>query len=76
MLPTTPWIKSCSWGGKDYLPLFGTLTAKIHSPKIVFYNSSNSPPVNGCRLKRSAATRRTNWHYECANALIDDRIRV
>ena len=76
MVPDDTLDKIVFLGGKDYLPLFGTLTAKIRSPKIVFYNSSNSPRSKGCRLERFVTTTRTNWHYKCANALIDGRIRV
>lgn len=62
------------FGGKDYLPLFCSLTRAIKSKKTVFYNSSRSPDVSGCTLRRYETTTRTNWHYECANAFIDGRI--
>ncbi len=61
-------------GGKDYLPLFCTLTSAIDGRKTVFYNSRNAPDTPGCRLQRFETTTRTNWHYECANALIDGAI--
>src|SRR5262249_22117057 len=63
-------------GGKDYLPLFCDLTADLHGTKIVFYNSANSPRVNGCALRRFETATRTNWHYECAKALIDGSIGI
>jgi hypothetical protein len=64
------------FGGKDYLPLFGRLTDTIRSTKIVFYNSSSAPRLNGCTLRRFETATRTNWHYECANALLDGMIRI
>jgi hypothetical protein len=61
-------------GGKDYLPLFCTLTRALGGRKTVFYNSRNAPDAPGCRLQRFETTTRTNWHYECANALIEGTI--
>lgn len=57
-------------GGKDYLPLFMRLTAPLRSERIVFYNSVKEPDAPGCRIVRFATTTRTNWHYECADALL------
>jgi hypothetical protein len=58
-------------GGKDYLPLFVRLTAKLHGQKAVVFNSDTPPslPV-GYVLKHYKTTRKTNWHYSCANDLI------
>jgi hypothetical protein len=58
------------FGGKDYLPLFTRLTSGIRSTRTVFYSSSTQPNAPGCRLVRFATTTRTNWHYECAEALL------
>jgi hypothetical protein len=63
-------------GGKHYLPFFCTLTASIRSRKIVFYNSAESPLVKGCSLRRYESTTRTNWHYECANAVMNGSVRI
>src|SRR5262249_4160826 len=57
--------------GKDYIPLFCSLTSAITTRKTVFYNSVQRPDVPGCVLKRFETTTRTNWDYECANALVD-----
>ena len=62
------------FGGKDYLPLFCSLTKTIKSPKTVFYNSSRIPEATGCALRRFETSTRTNWHYECANAYLDGAI--
>jgi hypothetical protein len=59
------------FGGKDYLPLFCSLTGAIRSKRTVFYNSANVPQAPGCALKRFETRTRTNWHYECANAFLD-----
>jgi hypothetical protein len=58
-------------GGKDYLPLFCTLTKSVGARKTAIYNSQRVPEAPGCRLERFETTTRTNWHYECANAMID-----
>ncbi len=63
-------------GGKDYLPLFTRLTIGAKGPRIVFYNSMNRPDAPGCDLRRFETTTRTNWHYECARALAEDRLRL
>ena len=59
------------FGGKDYLPLFCSLTGAIRSKKTIFYNSARLPQADGCTLERFETTTRTNWHYECANAFLD-----
>ncbi len=63
-------------GGKDYLPLFDRLTASIPGQRIVLYNSNIAPRLPKAFLQRFVTTTRTNWHYECAQALIDGRIRL
>ncbi len=62
------------FGGKDYLPLFCSLTAAIKTGRTVFYNSVRAPQATGCVLKRFETSTRTNWHYECANAFLDGTI--
>lgn len=58
-------------GGKDYLPLFARLTRGAQGRRIVFYNSMNRPDAPGCVLQKYETATRTNWHYECAKALVD-----
>jgi hypothetical protein len=58
------------FGGKDYVPLFCELTKHIRGPRTVFYSSATPPIAPGCRLQRFDTSTRTNWHYECARALI------
>lgn len=62
-------------GGKDYVSLFCKLTMGI-ARRTIFYNSLSPPSVPSCDLVRYETTKRTNWHYECARALIDGSISV
>jgi hypothetical protein len=62
-------------GGKDYLPLFFELTSSVRGTRTVFYRSAKPPQAQGCKLTRFQTAARTNWHYECANAIIDGTIR-
>jgi hypothetical protein len=71
MLPDQTDQEIVFFGGKDYLPLFCSLTAPVQTKRTVFYNSAVIPDVNGCILERFTTATRTNWHYECANAFLD-----
>lgn len=73
MLPARDNSEVVFLGGKDYVPLFCSLTSGLQSKKTVFYNSSFAPEAPGCMLRRFPTSTRTNWHYECANALVDGR---
>jgi hypothetical protein len=58
-------------GGKDYVGPFCRLVRDLKGAKTVFFNSKRPPNLpRGFRPKRFKTTTRTNWHYECANALI------
>lgn len=57
-------------GGKDYLPHFERLTNGYAGRRIAFFSSARRPSVSGIELLRYETTTRTNWHYECANALL------
>jgi hypothetical protein len=57
-------------GGKDYLPLFGKLSAPLRARKVVFFNSRTEPDLpQGFKAIRYTTATRTNWHYECARDL-------
>ena len=71
MLPNQTDQEIVFFGGKDYLPLFCSLTTAVRTKRTVFYNSARIPKINGCVLERFATAARTNWHYECANAFLD-----
>jgi hypothetical protein len=62
------------FGGNDYLPLFDVLTSRCSGRRVVFYNSQMPPAINRVVLKRFPTTRRTNWHYGCADAFLDGDI--
>ena len=67
-------------GGKDYVPLFCCLTKGAKSERIVFYyyngRSDNPPDAPGCRLQCFETKKSTNWHYECAKALMQGDIAI
>ncbi len=63
-------------GGTDYVALFRELTAGSTSERIIFYNSKNAPDAGDCRLVRFETSTRTNWHYECARALISGTVSI
>ena len=67
-------------GGKDYVSLFRRLTEDAKSERIVFYryggSSDNPPAAPGCRLLPFETSTRTNWHYECAGALMRGDITI
>lgn len=64
-------------GGKDYQPLFKKLTAPLTGLKKIFYNAAQTPSVDRdfC-FERFVTTQKTNWHYTCAQALIDGKIGI
>lgn len=57
-------------GGKDYLPLFLSLTDRVRGPRTVVYRSVHEPYAPGCTLHRFETQTMTNWHYVAAEALI------
>jgi hypothetical protein len=74
MLPPEADEEIVFFGGKDYFPLFCSLTRAVKTRKTVFYNSAHAPQASGCALKRFETTTRTNWHYQCAGAFLDGAI--
>jgi hypothetical protein len=63
-------------GGKDYAPHFARLTNRYRGPRTILYNSAQEPAIEKLHLVRYETPRRTNWHYEAANALIDGKLRL
>jgi hypothetical protein len=62
-------------GGKDYLPLFYKMTNNLKGTKKVFFNASSDLNLGpGFRTERFQTNRRTNWHYDCAQQLIDGQL--
>jgi hypothetical protein len=71
MLPMSTVEPIVFFGGKDYVPLFCTLTKSAKGKRTVFYNSANPPVAVGCVLERFETATRTNWHYECAKNFLN-----
>jgi hypothetical protein len=63
-------------GGKDYVPLFCSLTEKYRSRRIVFHSSAISQnDAPGCDLEKCGKPH-TNWHYKCAKAFLDSSTEI
>jgi hypothetical protein len=60
------------FGGKDYVGLFLRLTDGHRGLRTIWYNASDPPLAPGCDVRRHVTARRTNWHYECAEAWLGD----
>jgi hypothetical protein len=58
-------------GGKNYREYFEAFTAAFRANKTVYYNSDAIFPRSGFDYKLFETSRRTNWHYSCADELID-----
>ena len=71
MLPQDTTEPILFFGGNDYLPHFLALTSGLSAPRTIFYASAAKPDVPGCTPVRFETTRRTNWHYSCADAFLD-----
>lgn len=63
-------------GGKDYLPLFCALTSQAKAPRVVYFNSAVEPDAPGCEMRRYPTSQRTNWHYSCAEDLINGTLEL
>ena len=64
------------FGGKDYVSLFYELTKSMRNKKIIFYNSKQIPHLDGYIFKRFETSTKTNWHYECVSAFLQDAIEA
>ncbi|MCX6607419.1 MAG: hypothetical protein NTV52_28065 [Acidobacteria bacterium] len=71
MLPNMPGEDVAYLGGTDYLGLFLKTTSGLGARRTVFYQSSRVPVAGGCDLRRFETRARTNWHYLCAQAILD-----
>jgi hypothetical protein len=76
MLPDQTVEEIVFFGGNDYRLMFASLTSAIRTKKTIFYNSIYAPPATGCVLKRYETSKRTNWHYECADAFLEGTISL
>jgi hypothetical protein len=64
------------FGGKDYLPLFYSLTKASEGRKTVFFNSTQAPRFDGYTLRRFETAVQTNWQYQCAHAFLNGKISI
>lgn len=60
------------FGGRDYIPIFCSLTANAEGTRTVFY-AGTEPDAPGCTLRRFGDPF-TNWHYQCARSFLDGRL--
>lgn len=75
-LPHTSSEPIIFFGGQDYLPLFLHLTGGTNNPRYVTLRSKNELDVPGYVPLRYETTRKTNWHYSCAEDFIRGTFRV
>jgi hypothetical protein len=75
-LENAPADDTVFFGGKDYLPLFLNLSSTARGRRVVFYNSSSVPTAPGCMTVRFLTRKRTNWHYDCADALLSKGLQA
>lgn len=71
MLPENTVGEVLFFGGKDYVRLFCTLTQKMRVTRKVFHSAAEAPDAPGCIPMKFETIKRTNWHYECANAFVE-----
>lgn len=76
MLPARTGEPIAFFGGKDYVDLFCRLTECVRAPRLVWHNSGKEPRAPGCELRRFNTKRKTNWHYECAQAFIEGSLEI
>lgn len=58
-------------GGRNYRGYFEIFTADSRARKTVYYNSDSIAPRSGFDYKKFETSRKTNWHYSCADELIE-----
>lgn len=69
-------------GGIDYLKMFYNLTKDLPNEKVIFYKNENIhhkfPFLRDeslFNLFKYETNTRTNWHYECANHLMNNNLK-
>jgi len=61
------------FGGKDYLPLYYSLTRTLVARKVIYFASARIPKDQDFEYI-PYGTAGTNWHYRCAKDFIEGRI--
>lgn len=74
MLPNDGADEVVFFGGKAYLGPFCDLSKNYAGRRICYYNSRSAPNARSVTLEKYETTIKTNWHYKCAQALMDRRI--
>ena len=74
MLPASSTEDMVFFGGKSYLKLFCSLTQRYKGTRFIFYNLTEEPQVNGCKLIKYETKAKTNWHYGCAKDFAAGRL--
>jgi hypothetical protein len=63
------------FGGKDYLPLYYSLTQHIKARKVIYCAANNLDKHQGYEYIRYDR-KHTNWHYSCARDFMAGRIKT
>ena len=63
-------------GGRNYRQLFCRMTEGTSAERIVFYRASAEDDQDIRSTRCDSRPLRTNWHYKCALALVEDKIRI
>ncbi|HIL98758.1 MAG: hypothetical protein ABGY96_02995 [bacterium] len=75
-LPISSTEELIFFGGKDYIPLFHTLSQEYRGTRYIPYSSKAPPQVPNCQLVKYETKTRTNWHYECVRAYLEGRFAI
>ena len=76
MLPADTTEPITFLGGKAYVDLFCELTESVKAPRLIWYKSKKTPNAPGCDVELFRTTRRQNWYYTCAKALVDGSLKL
>ena len=61
-------------GGNDYLPLYYELTQNLPARKVIYHKAKKPPRKPGYVYVEYDTTRRTNWHYSCAEDFVHGKL--
>lgn len=62
------------FGGKDYLPLYYSLTRHLPNRKVIYYSIEDMQQVKGYEYYYYKGF--TIWHYSCAQDFIDNKLPI
>ena len=58
------------------VPLFCQLTDGCSGHRIIFHNSKIPPEATDCEIRKYDIPKKTDWHYDAAKALAEERVRL